>query len=99
VIICLGQGADLHMAQLMPVPLAVSCSSKSRLVLPFWCLLTWVVPDRIQEGRKMVCVCVCVRACMHACVCVLSHFMLLVGLSAAAVSFYCLLLLLQAVWA
>jgi len=27
------------------------------LVLPFWCWLTWVVPDRIQEGSKTVCVC------------------------------------------
>jgi len=27
--------ADFHMAQLMPLPLTVSCSSKSRLVLPF----------------------------------------------------------------
>ena len=26
--ICLEQGADLHMAQLMPLPLAVSCFSK-----------------------------------------------------------------------
>jgi len=34
VIMCLGQGADLHMAQLMPLPFAISCSSKSRLVLP-----------------------------------------------------------------
>jgi len=32
--LCLSQGADLHMAQLMPLPLTVSCSSKSRLVLP-----------------------------------------------------------------
>jgi len=31
--------------------------SKSRVVLPFWCQLTRVVPDKIQEGRKMV-VCV-----------------------------------------
>jgi len=39
----LGRGADLHMAQLMPLPLTISCSSKSRLVcLPFWCRLTWV---------------------------------------------------------
>jgi len=59
---CLGQGADLHMAQLMPLPLIISCCSKSRLVLPFWCQLTWVVPDNIQEGRKTVlCVCVCVH--------------------------------------
>jgi len=46
-----GQGADLHMAQLMPQPLTISCSSKSRLVLPFWCQLIWVVPDKIQEGH------------------------------------------------
>jgi len=27
VVICLERGADLHMAQLMPLPLTVSCSS------------------------------------------------------------------------
>ena len=43
VVICLERGADLHMAQLMPLPLA---SVKSRLVLPFWYRLTWVVPDK-----------------------------------------------------
>jgi len=52
--LCLGQGADLHMAQLMPLPLTISCCSKSRLVLPFWCRLTQIVLDKIQEGRKMV---------------------------------------------
>jgi len=31
-VICLERRADLHMAQLMPLPLIVSCSSKSRLV-------------------------------------------------------------------
>ena len=56
-VMSLGQGADLYMAQLMPLPLTISCSSKSRLVLPFWCRLTRVVPDKIQEGRKTV-VCV-----------------------------------------
>jgi len=40
VVICLGQGADLHMAQLMPLPLTISCSSKSRLVLPSWFYLS-----------------------------------------------------------
>jgi len=35
VVMCLGQDANLHMAQLMPLPLTISCSSKSRLVLPF----------------------------------------------------------------
>ena len=34
--ICLERGADLHIAQLMPLPLTISCSSKSRLVLPQW---------------------------------------------------------------
>jgi len=63
---CLGWGADLHIAQQMPLPLTISCSSKSRLVLtflvwPFWYLLTRVVPDIFQKSSKMVvCVCVCV---------------------------------------
>ena len=52
--IWLGHGGDLHMAQLMPLALTISCASKSRLVLPFWCQLTQEVPDKIQEGRKMV---------------------------------------------
>jgi len=34
-VVCLGRGADLHIVQLMPLPLTVFCSSKSRLVLPF----------------------------------------------------------------
>ena len=42
----LERGADLHMAQLMPLPLTVSCFSKIRLVLPFWYRLTQVVPDK-----------------------------------------------------
>jgi len=37
-VICLGRGAELHVAQLIPLPLTISCSGKSRLVLvlPFW---------------------------------------------------------------
>jgi len=62
-VMCLGQDADLLVAQLMPLPLTISCSSKSRLVLPFWCRLTQVVPDKIQESRKMV-VCVCECMCV-----------------------------------
>jgi len=61
----LERDADLHMAQLMPLPLTISCSSKSRLVLtclvlPFWYLLTQVDPDIFQKSSKTVCVCVCV---------------------------------------
>jgi len=40
VVMCLGKSADLHMAQLMLLPLTISCSTKSRLILPFWCWLT-----------------------------------------------------------
>ena len=32
-VICLGQGADLHMSQLMPLPLLSLARVKSRLVL------------------------------------------------------------------
>jgi len=35
VVICLERGADLHMAQLMPLPLTVSCSSKIQIVFTF----------------------------------------------------------------
>jgi len=61
---CLGWGADLPIAQQMPLPLTISCPSKSRLVLtflvlPFCYLLTRVVPDKFQKSSKTV-VCVCV---------------------------------------
>ena len=47
VAICLECSADLHMVQLMPLPLTVSCwPKKYRSVLPFWYRLTWVVPDK-----------------------------------------------------
>jgi len=39
-VMCLGQGVDLHMAQLMPLPLTISCSSKCRLVFPSWFYLS-----------------------------------------------------------
>jgi len=51
---CLGQGADLHMAQLMPLPLTISCSSKSRLVLSFWYRLTRVVLNKGTQTRVVV---------------------------------------------
>jgi len=58
-VICLQQDANLHMAQLMPLPLTVSCFSKIQMVLPFWHWLTRVVLDK---GPLMyVCVCVCVN--------------------------------------
>ena len=67
VVVCLEQGADLHMAQLMPLPVTDSCLVKSRLVLPFWYRLTRVVPEKgplnaraRARARARVCVCVCV---------------------------------------
>jgi len=60
-VICLEQGADLHMAQLMTLPLLcllTLASVKSRLVLPFWYRLTWVVPEK---GPLNGCVCVCTQ--------------------------------------
>jgi len=35
VVICLERGADLNMAQLMPLPLTVSCSSKIQIGFTF----------------------------------------------------------------
>ena len=53
-VICLEQGADLHVAQPMPLPLTVSCFSKIQIGLPFWYLITAVVLDK---GLLNGCVC------------------------------------------
>jgi len=57
-VICLERGADLHTAQLMPLPLIVSCSSKIQIVF------TFLVPAHPgspgQRAVKRVCVCMCV---------------------------------------
>ena len=55
-VICLELGADLHTAQLMPLPLTVSCFSKIQIGFPF------LVPAHPgspgQRAVKRVCVCV-----------------------------------------
>jgi len=61
-VICLERGADLHMAQLMPLPLSLA-SVKSRLVLPFWYRLTRIVPEK-GPLKGVVCVCVGVCVCV-----------------------------------
>jgi len=64
VVICLERGADLHMAQLVPLPLTVvSVSLKSRLVLRFWSHLTRVVLDK---GPLIGCVCMLYKLCRLA---------------------------------
>jgi len=58
VVISLERGADLHMAQLMPLPLTVSCFSKIQIGF------TFLVPAHPgspgQRAVKRVCMCVCV---------------------------------------
>ena len=55
-VVCLEQGADLHMAQLMPLPLTVTCFSKIQIGF------TFLVPAHPgspgQRAVKWVCVCV-----------------------------------------
>ena len=57
-VICLERGADLHVAQLMPLPLTVSCFSEIQIGL------TFLVPAHTGSlGKRAltgVCVCVCV---------------------------------------
>ena len=60
-VICLEQGADLHIAQLMPMPLNVSCFSKIQIGF------TFLVPAHLGSPGKGP-LNVCVRACVRACV-------------------------------
>jgi len=56
VVICLERGADLHMAQLMPLPLAVSCFSEIQICFAF---LVPAHPDSRgkRADKRGVCVC------------------------------------------
>ena len=77
VVICLERDADVHMAQLMPLPLTVSCFSKILIVFfPFWYRPTREVPEKGPLNGCVcacacvrVCACACVHACVHACAC------------------------------
>ena len=54
-VICLEQGADLHMAQLMPLPLTVSCFSEIQIGITF---LVLAHPDSPgKRAVKRLCVC------------------------------------------
>jgi len=54
--ICLELGADMHMAQLMPLPLTVSCFSKIQIGFTF---LVPAHPGSLEKRAvKSVCVCV-----------------------------------------
>jgi len=56
-VICLEQGADLHMAQLMPLPLTVSCFSKIQIGFAF------LVPAHSGSPGKRAVKRVCVLCC------------------------------------
>jgi len=59
-VICLEQGADLHMAQLMPLPLAVSCFSEIQIGFIF------LVPAHAgSPGKRAV---KWVYVCMYVCI-------------------------------
>ena len=78
-VICLEQGADLHMAQLMPLPLTVSCFSKIQIGS------TFLVPAHLGSPGKgplngCVCVCVCAWA-SQGCELLKDYNMLIGGLS------------------
>ena len=64
-VICLEQGADLDMAQLMPLPLTVSCFGKIQIGFAF------LVPAHPgspgQRAVKRVCVCAVHKAKMFSC--------------------------------
>ena len=54
VVICLKRGADLHMFQLMPLPLTVSCFSKIQIGFAFLVLAHLGSPGK--RAVKRVCV-------------------------------------------
>jgi len=61
-VISLERGADLHMVQMMPLPLTVSSFSKIQIGFAF------LVPAHSgSPGQRAIkrCVCVCVCVCKH----------------------------------
>ena len=54
-VICLEQGADLHMAQLMPLPLTVSCFSKIQIGFAFLVPAHQGSPGQRAVKRVRVC--------------------------------------------
>jgi len=57
VVICLEQGTDLHMVQLIPLPLTVSCSNKIQIGF------TFLVPAHPGSPGQRAVKCVCVFVC------------------------------------
>jgi len=62
VVICQERGADLHTAQLMPLPVTVSCFSKIQIGFTFLELAHPGSPG--QRAVKQMCVCVREEVCL-----------------------------------
>ena len=60
VVVCLERGADLHMAQLMLLPLTISCFSEIQIGFTFLVLAHPYSPGK--RAIEWVCLCVCVMA-------------------------------------
>ena len=73
-VICLQRGADLHMAQLMPPPLTVSCFSKIQIVFTF--LVPAYLGSPGKRAIKWVCVCVLKSSWTFCCLEISSNFWL-----------------------
>ena len=69
-VICLERGANLHMVQLMPLPLTVSCFSKIQIGF------TFLVPAYPDKGPLN---CVCMYVCIMVVTVAFSALTLLVG--------------------
>ena len=59
-VVCLERGADLHMAQLMSLPLTVCCFSKIQTGFTFLVPAHWGSPG--HRAVEQACVCVCPSA-------------------------------------
>jgi len=73
-VISMERGADLHMAQLMPLPLTVSCFSEIQIGFTFLVLAHPGSPGKKAVKRVCVCVCVCVCSFLSVTVAELSTF-------------------------
>ena len=69
-VVCLERIADLHIAQLMPLPLTVSCFSKIQIGFTF--LVPAYLGSPRQRAVKWVCVCVIIYGII--CASVVAHY-------------------------